>query len=236
MKNIFAQKLYNKFINNIDQLGINAEYSCSVGAVNDIYKQYYKNKYNVYIFCANMITDEIISFINDNMDNDILFIFYHNKPNKYIYKLFNKHKHIIDEDNYTDFGQVIPKNIINADLYENTGLQTKEDIIPIFLENYASLPDYIADQLYPNTKKRILMFNNKNIKNDQNIGFLSETDRRDILQRAKYYACDNEYYMIEAQLSGCEILDIHNLEDTVDVSKLNTNYVTYKNFIAEIIR
>lgn len=183
-----------------------------------------------------MITDEIISFINDNTNNGIQFIFYHNKPNKYIYKLFYNHKHIIDEDNYTDFGHIIPKSIVNADLYENMGLHTKEDIIPIFLENYASLPDYITEQLYPNTKKRILMFNNKNIKNDQNIGFLSETDRRDILQRAKYYACDNEYYLIEAQLSGCEILDIRNLENKIDISQLDTNYVTYKNFIAEIIR
>lgn len=238
MKNIFAQKLYNKFINNIDKLSIDGEYLCSANPVNNIYRQHYQDKYNVYIFCANMVTDEIVSFINDNLDHNIQFCFYHNKPNKYIYKLFEKHTHFIDEPNYTDFGIMIPKNIINGDLYlyENKVQSEKEDIIPIFLENYDSLPDYILNQLYPNTKKRILMFNHKNIKHDQNLGFLSEKDRRDILQRAKYYACDNEYYVIEAKLSGCQILDINNLDNIIDNIQHDTNYITYKNFIVETIK
>ena len=235
MKSIFVQKLYNKFINNIDQLSIANEYSCSAGTVNNIYKNHYIYKYNVYIFCSNMINDEIVSFINDNTENNIQFFFYHNEPNKYIYKLFNNHTHLIDEDKYTDFGRIIPKNIINDDLYNNLVSKDKEDIIPIFLENYSSLPGYLADQLYPNTKKRILLFNNKNIKHDQNIGFLSEKERRDLLQKAKYYACDNRYYMLEAKLSGCQILDINNLDNPTD-QDIDTNHTTYKNFIAEIIK
>lgn len=235
MKSIFVQKLYNKFINNIDQLNVDNEYSCSAGTVNNIYKNHYLYKHSVYIFCSNMINDEIVSFINDNAENDIKFFFYHNEPNKYIYKLFNNHIHLVDEDKYTDFGKIIPKNIINDDLYQNLTKCHKEDIIPIFLENYSSLPSYLSDQLYPNTTKRILLFNNKNIKHDQNIGFLSEKERRDLLQKSKYYACDNGYYMLEAKLSGCQILDINNLDNPID-QDIDTNHTTYKNFIAEIIK
>jgi len=235
MKNIFVQKLYNKFINNIDQLIIDNEYLCSVGLANNLYKNHYYHNYNSYIFCSNMINDEIVSFIEDNINNDIKFFFYHNEPNKYIYKLFNSHTHLIDEDKYTDFGKIIPKNIINDDLYGNLSNSDKEDIIPIFLENYTSLPDYLQNQLYPNSKRRILLFNNTKIKHDQNIGFLSEKDRRDLLQKAKYYACDNGYYMLEAKLSGCQILNINNLDEIVD-QNIDINYTTYKNFIAEIIK
>lgn len=142
--------------------------------------------------------------------------------------------HIIDEDNYTGNGIKFPKNIVNPNLYKsNKNIGKKEHII-VFLEKQADIPEGVKNKLYPNDTS-ILMFNNANIKNDQNIGFLSETTRAEVLQESRFFACDNDYYALEAGLCGCDILDINDLDKNITKNYDFTNYITYNEYLGKIL-
>jgi hypothetical protein len=144
-----------------------------------------------------------------------------------------KCNHIVDQENYTGQGIELPRNIINPDLYYNNPNINKKDRTILFLEKQTSIPNSIENKLYPN-QSNILMFNNINIKHDQNIGFLSELNRAEILQESSFFVCDSDYYALEAKLCGCEILDINNLDNNI-TNKYDLDYVHYKEYLGKIL-
>jgi hypothetical protein len=234
MKNIFVQNTYNKLINNLHYVNIPDIKFYFDTVNNNLYKLYYSLKLSDCIFSSSGINDEIVSFINDHSSDENFNIYiYHDIYNEPLTTILPKCKHIIDEDNYTDYGIKFPKNIINPNLYHNNNT-TKKDRIVLFLEKETNISDAIKTKLYPNETK-ILMFNNGNIPHDQNIGFLSEITRAEILKESRFFACNNDYYAIEAGLCGCEILDMNNLDNNITKNYQLSNCMNYNEYLGKIL-
>jgi len=234
MKNIFVQNNYNKFINNLQNITI-PNFNFYFNKVeNNLHKLFFTLNLTDYIFCSSGINDEVISFIKDNEEKNINIYIYHDIYNEYLTKIIPKAKHIIDEEHYTDFGVKLSNNIINTDLYYNDKNIVKKNQIIVFLEKQTAIPEAIKEKLYPDGMN-VLMFNSSSIQNDQNIGFLLESDRADILRKSLYFACDADYYGIEAKLCGCEILNIHNLDDNISNKYDTTNYIEYREYVRDTL-
>lgn len=235
MKNIFVQNTYNKLINNLHYIDIPETKFYFDTINNNLYKLYYNLKVSNFIFSSSSINDEIVSFINDRSeDKDTKMYIYHDIYNEYLTSVMPKCHHIIDEDNYTGYGMKFSKNIINTNLYNKNFDTPKKDRIIVFLEKQTNIPESIKTRLYPNETK-ILMFNNINIKNDQNLGFLNEVSRAQVLQQSRFFACDNDYYGLEAALCGCEILDINDLDKNITKNYELSNHINYNEYLGNIL-
>jgi hypothetical protein len=235
MKNIFVQNTYNKLINNLHYINLPDIKFYFDNVKNNLYKLYYNLKLSDCIFSSSSMNDEIVSFINDNTNNSNIKIYiYHDMYNEHLINIMPKCYHIIDEDNYTNNGIKFPKNIINTDIYKINPNIVKKDRIVLFLEKETDISDSVKNKLYPNETK-ILMFNNGNIPHDQNIGFLSEITRSEILQESRFFACNNSYYAIEAGLCGCEILDMNNLDNNITKNYEFSSYINYNEYLGKIL-
>ncbi len=234
MKNIFVQNTYNKFINNLRYVNL-PEIKFNLDTVNNnLYKLYFNDGVSSFIFSSSSMNNEIVSFLDDSTVNNIDVLIYHDIYNEYLIKIMSKHKHIVDEDNYNGLGIKFDKNIINSNLYFNNLNVTKKDRMILFLEKKPTIPESITDFLHRSDKK-ILMFNNSDITHDQNVGFLSELNRSEILQESSYFICDNGYYALEAKLCGCKILDINDINKDITDAYDCTKYKQYAEFIGDIL-
>jgi hypothetical protein len=234
MKNIFVQNTYNKFINNLHYVNL-PEVKFHFNTVNNnLYKLHFNDGVSNFIFSASSMNNEIISFTDDSSVENINVFIYHDIYNEYLIKIMSKYKHIVDEDDYNELGIKFDKNIINSSLYFNNPNITKKDRMILFLEKKSTIPESIKDFLHRSDKK-ILMFNNSEIIHDQNIGFLSELNRSEVLQESSYFICDNGYYGLEAQLCGCKILDIDDISKDITDNYDCTKHKQYVEFIGEML-
>jgi hypothetical protein len=69
----------------------------------------------------------------------------------------------------------------------------------------------------------------------KNIGFLSEITRAEILKESRFFACNNDYYAIEAGLCGCEILDMNNLDNNITKNYQLSNCMNYNEYLGKIL-
>jgi hypothetical protein len=149
-------------------------------------------------------------------------------------------KHIVEDtiDDGFKYNNVVqmPKFIINNDLYHNTD-SIKIDRKIYFLDQDDEIPEPLLCNLYPKSKDKILMFNNPKISHYQNIGFVTEQDKAQILNTSKYFICNkNCIYAAEAYVCGCEILDMNNLQKHPIHETLESSTITsYQHFIKKEI-
>ena len=242
MINIFLHNKYNKFINNIFEIKSDQYKLIKSDNTQQIYKYHYTQNINTYIFCASSVDQQILDFIGDQNKNfESKYIIYHDVLNSSLIDSTLKIKHLINEK---DAGQiqnktvkVLPSAILNENLYDTSNsinFNSRSDIIIVFLENKDTIPDSIVKHLYPNSNKRILLFNT-NYVHDQNLGFVEEKDKPNLLKTSKYFWCDEtDYYLLEAQKCGCLIIrDLDNI--TQDNTPSENNYITYKQFLMDLI-
>jgi hypothetical protein len=97
----------------------------------------------------------------------------------------------------------------------------------------------LNDYLYPKKKLPIRLFNNSAIKHPQNLGLLSEENKADILNKAKYcIILNNDDYAIESKLCDCVPISIDEIPDLQGkkYSKISSQKgKTYEDFIFENI-
>lgn len=235
MKNIFVQNTYNKFTNNLRYVNMPDIKFYFDTVNNNLYKSFYSLNLSYLFFCSSSIDNEILSFIKDGIIENKHIYIYHDIYNEYLITMTSECNHIIDDNIEPNLGIPFPKNIINTNLYYNNPNIVKKNRTIVFLEKQTTIPEKIKSQLYPNDSK-VLMFNNANIKNDQNLGFLSELMRAEILQESMYFACDNDYYAIEAKLCGCEILDINDLNNNITDKYDASKHIDYSEYLGNILK
>ena len=234
MKNIFVQNTYNKFINNLHYINL-PEVKFNFNTVNNnLYKSYFNDGISNFIFSASSMNNEIISFIDDSSVKNIHVFIYHDIYNEYLIKIMPKYGHLVDEDNYNELGIKVGNNVINSSLYFNNPNITKKDRMILFLEKKSAIPESVKDFLFRSDTK-ILMFNNSEIIHDQNVGFLSELTRSEILQESSHLICDNGYYALEAKLCGCRILDINDISRDITDDYDCTKHKQYVEFIRDML-
>lgn len=238
MKNICITKSNNKFNNNIIYYNQEINFIDLDFPKTSIYKHWYFHQQNIkhYIINASIISEEIVTFIQE-FNSDIEFIIYFDIFSDGLYELLQPivKKTIVNYDINKENSIQLPKYIINDVLYTNISIPLKKDQMIYFIDNNATLPLGLQSALYPNTNAKIKMFNNQSVQHPQNLGFLNETEKKNLLLESSTYCYSNEEYLAESMLCGCGAL---NVTDTFDIEQCYSpelEYITYGSFLKDHI-
>ena len=236
MKTIFIQSLPEKLFSHIKITELQNTRIVSGPYTNNIYQIFYKTNFDTILLSADSINKSILQFATE-FDNKKIFIYTQNEKIEDI----KEHKNI-RYISYTDKDQTYlsnniiyaTRNMVNHQLYNSELLADveKQDYIACFLEDIQILPQNIMSNLYPNSHKKIKMFNNPQIQHLQNLGIITERDRSQILKECKYYLNLNSQYKIEASIYNCEIVDPKTME-TIEYT--TPRYETYQSFVEEYL-
>lgn len=225
---IFVQYTDTKFANSI--VDIKGEFSIASGVLNnnlfDIQNMY---NFDTYIFCANLFNLEIYQFIEDYQQIKNI-IFYHPTINSQILNISNRIKHIssVEQD-----GCIKIPNCINTHVFYKKECERNSKTV-CFLDAYTELPQQINKLLYPDNRVLLQIFS-KNIKHQQNFGYLTESDKAQLLNISdSYLNLDNEY-LIEAKLCGVKVLEINTNGDISHNISDIPKYTTYKEFLESVV-
>ena len=241
MNKLLVQIDNNKFVNNIQYTQCRDIAIAVADTNNNLYEINYNHNFNAIIFMASNFNTEIFQFINEYCKNIKIFI-YHNTLNQQLFDLSKQYniKQIVPNIYRSLYSK--SKNIylepilVNDFLYRAVGLVSKTKNIVSFIDHIDSLPKTLLDYLYPNTKLPIKLFNNPNIKHHQNIGLLNEQEKSKILLSSEYFLSIEGYYATEANLCGCKVIDISELDDLKpNKYKTRKEYQTYSNYIEKFI-
>lgn len=220
MKTII-QKYDCKFINNLDSLS--SKYNIQYQEINkNIYKIDQTEKPSTYIFTSDIMGAEELHFCKA----------YGKKKNIIIYQhKTSKIKDTIDGIIYLVDAQL--PTLYNP--YRFTNLNNKSRNIKqcYFLDNNTDVPEGIQKIIHPHDNNyRVKMFNNSSIEHPQNLGFLTEDDKAIILNDTQEYICENNYYAVEAHISGCKVLNMELEPIDISVDK----YQTYENYMKGFLK
>jgi hypothetical protein len=207
-----------------------------------LYKIYYSHNPTHAIFCANRLTDEIIQFISDFSSTKVKCFIYHDNLSFEILDQFKELPvtHISKIKIKSEYKSVLlPKNLINSQLFYNNASITKKESIVCFVDDYETIPESLSNYLYPNTTIPIKLFNNYNIPHYQNLGMLDETNKANVLQSHKYYLSienNKNDYSLEASLCGSIVVDIDKIQnyETIQYTEPK-DYYDLATFIKESI-
>ncbi len=211
---IIVQYDNTKFINNLDSLKDHEVLSVQID--NNIYQIEQKINPDIYLLVAENITNEEIHFCQ-------------NHPNKKII-VYNHTSQNIEIPNTKVINYQELPSLYNPNRFFDQHT-TKDIEYSYFLDNDKQIPDDLLDQILPNKINSIKLFNNAKIQHEQNLGFLSENDKAQILNRTKNYICHNGFYAIEAALCGCKVVDTKLNSIQVDPQAAQT----YSDFFESLI-
>ena len=217
---IIVQKDDNKFINNLDS--VSGHTIAYVDFSNNVYKIHQTKKPDLYIFVAEKLTHEEIHFCTNITDSKII--------------VYHITEQTTDVDNIKNIIHLYDKDIpllYNPYRFFNQQNKSRGIDAAYFLDNETDINDDMTRLLYPNKGKyKIKMFNNQKINHVQNLGFLTENDKNNVLNDSQTYICQNQFYALEATLCGCKVLDTKLNEINLDPKK----YQTYSDYIGGIIK
>jgi len=209
---------------------------------NNLYKIYYSHNPTHAMFCANRLTDEIIQFMSDFSSTKVRCFIYHDNLS---FEILDQLKelsvtHISKIKIKSEYKSVLlPKNLINSQLFYNNESITKKESIVCFIEDYETIPESLSNYLYPNTTIPIKLFNNYNVTHYQNLGMLDETSKANVLQSHKYYLSVPDHkndYSLEASICGSIIVNLDQIQNykTADYTEPK-DYYDLTTFIKESI-
>tara|TARA_B100002019_G_scaffold133692_1_gene114990 strand:+ start:8871 stop:9530 length:660 start_codon:yes stop_codon:yes gene_type:complete len=217
---IVVQKDDNKFINNLDS--ISGHTIAYTDFNNDIYKIHQNRQPDLYILVAEKLGYEEIHFCRNV--SEVKIVVYHTTDQKTDIDDINTITHLYNKD--------IPI-LYNPYRFFNNNQDNRSIHASYFLDNDQDIPDDITKLIYPNSSEyTIKMFNNFKIDHPQNLGFLTEVDKNDILNDSEFYICKNNFYALEATLCGCKVLNTQLEEIQIDPKE----HQTYSSYIESIIK
>lgn len=227
----------HKFLNNILHTQIDNVQTYLTKLDGDLYSLYYQHKFDYMIFSFSELTNEILQFISEFGYNHKIFIYHDKNPDdQFINSYQSVCRNLIHEkfinNNMPKNTISIPNNLLNDQIFLPSG-ENKLDQMVCFLDGLSEIPDELEFLLYPNTRNKIKLFNNNNIKHHQNLGILSEIDKAKLLNISKYYISINGDYSLEATVCNCIVLDTTELSDMIPkkYDNISADYKTYHNFI-----
>ena len=244
MNTLLVEHKSNKLVNNI--LHSNFVNIKVISAIinNNLYELYYQYKFNFLLLMSSSLNSEIFQFINEfSNSSELKIILYHDKVNidlldmvsdNLIHLIDIKHKYSLNrkQKNIRYMPLLVNKELFNT----NNSLKQRFSSIVCFIDELESIPEDLVKYLYPNNKLPIRLFNNSNIQHPQNLGLLSELDKAVLLKQTEFYLAINDYYAPEALLSGCQVLDIKELDTmTVNKYKHKKDCDTYTKYLENIL-
>lgn len=241
MRNICTTKSNKKLNNNLGYYTSENIRFFEFDSRQSIYKMYYASNKSIDTFIINssQITDEILDFIKQ-LGDSLKVILYHDDAATI--NLDGKVHHIVDYSINLD-GQKLPQFIVNDKIYTNLPSKfNKTYDMVYFLDQDTTIKDGLSQLLYPNGKSQIRLFNGEKIQHYQNVGYVNEQERKQILLESKTLLFSNEDYVCEAVMCGCGVADISS--DNPDIIFNNVNnpsipeniqFTTYAKVIEEFI-
>jgi hypothetical protein len=241
MRNICTTKSNKKLNNNLGYYNSEHIRFFEFDTKQSIYKMYYASNKSIDTFIINssQINPEIIDFITQ-LGDSLKIIIYHDDASEI--NISNKVHHIVDHRINID-GKKIPQFIINDKIYDKipSAFNKTYDMI-YFLDQDTAIRPGLSQLLYPNGKSQIRLFNGEKIQHYQNIGYINEQERKNILLESKTLLFSNEDYVCEAAMCGCGVADVSS--DNPDIIFNNVNdpivpeniqFTTYAKIIEEFI-
>jgi len=226
---IFSQYIDDKFINSLSVIS-NMETASGV-INNNLYEIHYRYNFDTYIFCANLCTPEIYQFIEEFITNKNIVLYHHDTT---LVELINNlpKKCIHISHNIDSFTRHIPR-LVNTDIFIGNKQTERNNDIICFLDGYTTIPDELMSLLYPKSNKRIKFFN-KNITHAQNLGFVNEAEKAELLNSCDAYLDLDGSYYIEAKLCGASVIKILNNDLVKDQSLDIPSYTSYSLFLQQL--
>jgi len=226
---IFIQYTDNKFVNSCINIGDDI-ITASGPVDNSLYKIHYMYNFDIYIFNAGLFTNEIYQFIEEYKNTHKIIIYHDHQINHQLLGLTN----IINISNIHNDNCIKIPYLLNKHIFYRTSTNNKRQNDTIcFLDNYTNLPIELEKFVYPNSDMKLKVFS-KQIRHQQNFGYLTEQDKAMLLNESKDYLDIDGLYTIEAKVCGSNVLKIHNGIIKEDLSDM-PEYQTYMEFIESII-
>lgn len=237
MKNICITKSNKKLNKNLPEYSSEDMRFLNFDPKQSIYKFYYSVSKNIDILLVNSstINSEILSFISDFHDSIKTIIYYDDNQS---YDIDANVINILDYNSTLDIvGNKLPKFIINDKIYDNISIpKDKPYFITYFLDNNTFIPEKVNALLYPKTKLKIRMFNGENIKHYQNLGYINEKERMNILLESEIFLYNSNDYLCEAWMCRCKTVDLTNQSIDDPTAPLeNPEFTTYNQIIQDFI-
>jgi hypothetical protein len=241
MRNICTTKSNKKLNNNLGYYNSEHIRFFEFDNKQSIYKMYYSSNKSIDTFIINssQMNQEIIDFINQ-LGDSLKVIIYHDDVTPINFG--NKVQHIVDHHLDLD-GQKLPQFIINDKIYNDLpSTFTKNYDMVYFLDQDTSITEGLSQLLYPNGKSQIRLFNGEKIQHYQNVGYINERERKNILLESKTLLFSNEDYVCEAVMCGCSVADISSNNPDIVFNNVsspttpeNIQFTTYAKIIEEFI-
>jgi len=243
MKSILIQQSNNKFLQNCSLVSFDDISIIDIDIKNNLYQTFFRHKPYSCLFSANMISQEIIQFCEDYHAQTNIYFFvsdnatYHNLKNRLSVDSIK----YIGYNNLTDLS--IPDNLINSQIFYHSDV-LKQPAVVCFMDGLDTIPQDLMDILYPSTKIPIKLFNCPSIKHYQNLGFLNEKDKAEVLQNSTYYLDMGqpiEYsYHKESIACGCITISIEDIKNDSYLSKIykpmDIPLISYNHFLKDTLQ
>lgn len=239
-KKLFIEAKNNKFINNLINADLLSYDIISNTISKNIYEIFYKTKFTTIIVNDTSIDNELSQFIVEYGKNINIYVYQDQKHSnlteyltKFVHRLIPEyfHKPQTIHDNLT----IIPNNLVNEKIFYRNNDILKDNSISFFLDIVDEIPDFIKYKLYPASLMKIKLYNNFRIKHYQNLGMLSENEKNIVLNQSTYFINYNNYYVNEAMLCGCKILDMLDIDTNNTINIPSDQNISYTTFMKELL-
>lgn len=234
---IFAQYLDTKFINSLSYC---TSANITTNEIKDnLYQIHYRYNFDTYIFCANLITQEIFQFISEFAGQKIQCILYHPENiNPEVIKAFdNINCRHLGHEQHHNIIDIIPPLVHKHIFLSNPIAARTRDMVSFLDYKQQELPQEFIAIVYPQSKQKFQFFT-KHFLHNQNLGDLNEMEKATILNSSKTYlsidhhTCDYSY---EAIMCGNRVL-VKDKDEYVDKHLDMTDKIkTYDQFIGEYL-
>lgn len=211
------------------------ESSVLANTSNVLYKLYFMHNFDICFFTVNDgISREINNFILEFQSKKKIFLYYTN-PSAQDYSTVFKYVTHISRNGIKLSGKHIelPEYFFNEKLFTKNSTEQRIEKYCVFLGMSKSIPEKLQSILYPNTKIPINMFESPYIKHCQNMGMISEIEKAKILQTYKYFINVDSLYAHEAQICGCQLVDITK-DNTLQNNNIETKATPIKTIIKDM--
>lgn len=235
---LFVSYYNNKFIRNIVLSKINNLEVLSGQYVGNLYKIQQKYLINSYIFSIEDLNNhEVLQFIND-YSNKLKIFLYHSEFNNNIVSTLSKCTHLVnrlDSTSNTENVILIP-NLVNSSIFSNVKTEKSElDSIICFMDDVKIIPEKLYNILYPKSKIKIKMYG-ATFKHHQNLGSVSEQDKKYLLDKYQSYLDINGDYFREAAICSCDVYTIDSLLNKTAINKdIVMDHISYEQFLLSIL-
>lgn len=238
MKTILLQSIDDKLFRNLSLCSNNTTKIITSIVDKNIYDLFYRYQFNYAILSSsvfnNVADNSVVQFAVEFSKNIKIIIVYDSSLSDDFMNDYNKLFTFVSSNQTNKIHTKLPDNLVNSSIYENSYNIPKASYISCFLDNINILPPELLDHLYPNSNKKIRLFNNPNIQHVQNLGTINEYDKCFILKESEFYLDLNGLYLTEALLSKCKILDIESLSSMSPKNLDKPQYTTYEKLIEEL--